>query len=88
MSKIVDTVKSYLLKLFSENSEVSMMRVMSLLSLTVGSILAFVGLNKKNDPTSLAVLVGVFVGSAFGGKVMQKAQEIKETAKSDDPDAK
>jgi Na+(H+)/acetate symporter ActP len=60
-------MKSFLRDLFSENSSVSMMRVMSLIALVIGGYLALQG---KNDT------VGIFVGAAFSGKVLQKAVEL------------
>lgn len=53
----------FLKYMFSERSEVSMMRVMSLISLAIGAGLAFVGKDTS---------VSVFVYSAFAGKAVQK----------------
>lgn len=64
-------------KLFSENSDVSCMRLMAIVSLTIGGALAFVGLLQDRDLGSLAALCGVFVGAAFGGKVTQKFAETR-----------
>lgn len=55
--------------LFSENGDVSMTRVMALLSLLIGAVLALMG--KDN--------VAVFVYSAFGSKVAQKIVETRVT---------
>ncbi len=86
---MIDKIKAVVALMFSESSKVSMMRVMSLLSLVAGIILAFVGLNQQQEPSSLAVLVAVFVGSAFGGKALQKSQELKVRSKKvDNPDGK
>lgn len=71
MQEVFDIIK----KAFGEGSEVSMMRVMALGSLLVGSALAVIGLFRGSDLTGLAALSGVFVGSAFAGKVMQKKSE-------------
>lgn len=49
--------------LFSEKSDVSMMRVMSLISLAIGAGLAFMGKDTS---------VSIFVYSAFAGKAVQK----------------
>jgi len=54
-------------ELFSDSGDVSMMRVLSLISLGIGGYLALTG-----HDTS----VSVFVVSAFGGKAVQKAIEI------------
>ena len=55
--------------MFSESSDVSMMRVMSLMSLIIGAYLALTG-----HDTS----VSVFVYAAFGGKAVQKYIEAKK----------
>lgn len=54
--------------LFSESSDISMMRLLSLISLLLGGYLALTG-----HDTS----VSVFVVSAFSGKAIQKAIETK-----------
>lgn len=59
---------SFLKSLFGESSDVSMMRVLALLSLLIGGYLAIIG---KND------CVVVFVVSAFSGKAAQKLLEKK-----------
>jgi hypothetical protein len=69
-------MKQFLSQLFSENSGVSMMRVMSILALLAGIAIAFVGLNKLPvDYSGISLLAGAFLGAAFGGKVMQKRVE-------------
>jgi hypothetical protein len=60
---------NFLRSLFSSKSDVSMMRVMSLLSLLIGAYLAI-----KGKDTSVAV----FIYAAFGGKAAQKFVEAKE----------
>lgn len=64
---------SFLKSLFSEKSDISMMRVMSLISLFIGAYLAI----KGHD-----VSVGVFVYAAFSGKAVQKYIETKDSNKS------
>lgn len=51
------------------------MRVMSIASLIVGSVIGAYGVYSGKDMNSLSVLCGVFVGAAFGGKVGQKFAE-------------
>jgi len=58
--------------LFSEHSEVSMMRVLSLISLAVAAVLAFIGKDTS---------VSVFVIMAFGGKASQKYIETISASK-------
>ena len=55
--------------LFSENSSVSLMRVMSFLTLVCGLRVALT--------TGDVALVSVLLGTAFGGKVAQKVIEVK-----------
>lgn len=59
--------------LFSETGDVSMMRVMALLSLCFGGYLALVGKDTS---------VSIFVGGAFAAKVSQKFVETKTTSTS------
>lgn len=60
---------SILKSLFSEESGISMMRVMAFMSLVMAGYLAFIG---KND------CVDIFVIAAFGGKAGQKLIETKK----------
>lgn len=53
----------------------SALRVMSFISLTIGSIIALVGLYKSSDLSQVAQLSAVFVVAAFGAKVGQKYVE-------------
>lgn len=64
-------------KLLSDNSGVSMMRLMSLLSLLFGAVIAFISLGKGRDLGADSTAIGIFVGAAFGGKVWQKSIESK-----------
>lgn len=59
----------FLRSLFSEDSGVSMMRVLSLLSLMIGGYLAITGKD---------TLVTVFVSAAFLGKTSQKYLELSK----------
>jgi uncharacterized membrane protein len=77
-------MKQFLRDLFSENGNISMMRVMSLLALSAGIAIAVIALSKPIavDYSGVSMLVSVFLGAAFGGKVMQKRIEVSG-AKSD-----
>jgi hypothetical protein len=68
-------MKAWISALFSENSEVSCGRFMSLSSLAFGGFLALLGLYTGRDPNSLAPLVSIFVVAAFTGKVVAKFAE-------------
>lgn len=70
-------VGCWLKALFSEDSGVSSTRIMSFISLLIGGYLAIHGLDIHADLMGLAALCGIFVGSAFGGKVWQKSIEVK-----------
>ena len=58
---------------FSENSEISIMRIMSVLSLIIGAGLAIGGYEYN--------IVAIFVYSAFAGKAVQRYAEISEAPK-------
>ena len=66
--------------LFSENSDVSMMRVMSFVCCVCACKLAL-----TKGPEEVSVIV-TLLSSAFGGKVIQKGIELKkvEGVKEDD----
>lgn len=70
-------------KLFSEKSDISCMRFMSVLSLVVGSAIAFISLAKGNNLSNDSSTIAIFVGAAFGGKVGQKFAEGKGTNDAD-----
>ena len=70
-------------RILSENSDLSVMRLMCLLSLLSGIAIAVLGMCYSRDLTSTAALSSVFVGAAFAGKVTQKFAEVKETVKED-----
>lgn len=57
-------------RIFSEKSSISIMRIMAMLSLILGAVLAFHGAD--------ASIVGIFVCAAFTGKVAQRYVEATE----------
>lgn len=61
-------MKKLFVALFSEDSDISIMRVMSIISLLIAGILAFKGLDTS---------VSTFVYAAFAGKAVQKYLEVK-----------
>lgn len=63
--------------LLSEKEGVSSMRIMAFMSLILGGGIAIFGVVTNKDLSDLSILVGVFVGSAFGGKAAQKFAETK-----------
>lgn len=60
---------SFIKSLFSENGDISMMRVLALLSLLIGGYLAVIGKDSS---------VSIFVLAAMGGKVSQKYLEKQQ----------
>jgi uncharacterized membrane protein YfcA len=75
-------VYKFLKSLFSENSDVSSVRVMSMVSLLIAGYIGVYGLTTKADLDGLAMLCGVFLTAAFGGKVGQKFVETKTPPKT------
>jgi uncharacterized membrane protein YfcA len=82
MNQYIQSILSWLKALLADGSQVSAMRVMAFMSLFAGIGLAFTGLQEGKNLGELSTLVGVFVGAAFGGKVVQKFAEIKEETKN------
>lgn len=70
-------MKQFLIDLVSENSKISTMRVMALLCVLAAIGLAAYGIHEDKSMDGLSMLVGVFLGAAFSGKVMQKSRESK-----------
>lgn len=70
-------MKAWLVQLFSSNSVVSAMRVMSLICVVSAVGLGWYGILENRDLVALSVLCGTFLTAAFTGKVAQKAQENK-----------
>lgn len=63
-------------KLLEESGDdVSMIRVMSILSLLTGMVIGLYGVYAGKDLSGVAAICAVFVGAAFTGKVAQKFAE-------------
>jgi len=75
-------MKKFFMDLFDETSNISSMRFMSVTSLFIGAGIAIYGIAKVADLTGVALLVSVFVGAAFTGKVMQKNAELKSESET------
>lgn len=71
-------MKTFFKKLLSSSGEVSAMRLMSLWSLIIGSVVALYGVYKGKDLSGLAQVCGVFIGAAFAAKTVQKFVEKKD----------
>lgn len=63
---------SWIKSLFSEDSSVSMMRVMSFICCLTACKLAL-----DKGPDEISVIIAL-LGAAFGGKVSQKMLEVKD----------
>jgi hypothetical protein len=68
-------MKAFIISMLKEGDQISCGRVLSLLSLIIGAVIAILGLYLDKDLNALSVLVGVFVGSGMLGKVGQKFAE-------------
>ena len=78
-------MKEFLLKMFSENSDVSEMRVAAILCVLCAMGIAIYGMSKNPiDYSGLSLLCGTFVGSGMAGKVSQKFAESRENKKKSD----
>lgn len=66
-----------LIDLLREDSRISSLRAMSLLTCVLACLIACYGVYKGADLTGLSALCGVFLAAAFGGKVVQKSVELK-----------
>ena len=77
-------MKSFFVELFSENGTISSMRAMAFLALGLGGFSSVYGMTQPNpDYSGIALLSGLCVGAALGGKVMQKRAEKVEQDKAD-----
>lgn len=69
-------IKSILQKMFEEAAgEISMVRIMSLLSLLTGIGVGIYGVIQGKDLSGLSQVCAVFIGSAFLGKTASKFAE-------------
>lgn len=63
---------------FLENSQASMMRVLSLMAVVAAICLAAYGIYENRDLTGLTALCSAFLAAGFGGKILQKNIEGKK----------
>lgn len=63
--------------LSDDNGQLSATRVMAMISLFIGSGIGVYGIYAGKDFSGVAEICAVFVGSAFGAKVIQKQIESK-----------
>jgi len=70
-------MKQFLKDLFSENSGVSMVRIMSLLTILVGIVYLFL-YGSSNPSGNFISLIAMLFAIGFTGKVAQKYFEVKD----------
>lgn len=68
-------MKAVIKSLLSDSGDISMLRLMALGSLLVGSGIGVYGVYMSKDLSGVAQICGVFVGAAFAAKVVQKKFE-------------
>ena len=68
-------MKKFILDMFSESSNVSMMRVLALICVLTAAILALRASLIGGDLTSVSILCSTFLGAGIGGKVLQRPNE-------------
>lgn len=72
-------MKRWLLSLFSEDSRVSAMRVMSMMALVTAIAIGVIGVCRvAPDYSGLSLLCSTFLAVAFGGKAVQKVVENRQ----------
>lgn len=70
-------MRSWLSKLFAENSDVSWTRVAGTFCVLAATGIAFYTLAKGCSLDGSSTTIGLFLGAAFGAKVSQKFAEVK-----------
>lgn len=73
-------MKTWLIQLFSSNSAVSSMRVMSMICILSAVGLGWYGITQNRDLTGLSILCGTFLTAGFTGKAVQKKMEPSKSA--------
>lgn len=68
-------MKKFLLAMFSESGNVSMIRVLSFVCVMTACGIAIAAVSLNRDINAISVLCGTFLGIGIGGKVMQKGKE-------------
>lgn len=68
---------NFLERLLSNDSGLSALRFMSLVSLFIAGSITYIAIFMNKDLRDISTLVAIFVGAAFGGKVWQKYAENK-----------
>lgn len=76
---MIRAISLFLMALLGERGDVSTVRVMSLWSMVIGSVIALHAVFAcKAIPPGVIELVGIFMTAAFAGKVMHKHAENKQ----------
>lgn len=66
---------TFFLKLLSDGTNISCGRFMALMSLLLGALIAIITVYLNRDLGAASPVIGIFVGSAFGGHVVGKYME-------------
>lgn len=74
-------MRRWMRDLLSERSDVSMMRLLSLICVLTASGIAIRAVVMDRDLSAAAVLCSVFLGAGIGGKAIQKVSEIKDVSR-------
>lgn len=69
----------YIKSMFSENGDISMMRVGTFICIISAVAIAIIGLITKQDLSSVSMLAGTFLAAGMTGKAVQKFAEKKES---------
>lgn len=78
-------MKQWLLDLFSSKSNVSSMRVMSMVCIVSAVGLGWYGIMSGSDLYALSALCGTFLAAGFTGKAVQKGMEPKKPGADPEP---
>lgn len=71
-------MRKFILELFGEKGDISMMRLLSFICIMTASGIAMRAVIMDRDLSQAAVLCGVFLGAGISGKVIQRGIEAKE----------
>ena len=71
-------MKNWFTDLISSSANVSAMRVMAFIALITAVIISFYAILCDKNLPDVAVIVGAFLGGAFGGKAVQSFSEPRE----------
>lgn len=74
-------MKRFILEVFGETGDISMMRLLSFICVLTASAIAMKAVVYGSDLNATAVLCSVFLSSGIAGKVIQRGVESKDERK-------